>query len=63
MTPIHKKGWKEDPGSYRPVRIVSLISVLGKVMEQLIFNVITQHVQDSQVIRPSQHGLMKVLLS
>ncbi|GAB0192946.1 mitochondrial enolase superfamily member 1 [Grus japonensis] len=28
-------------------------------MEQIILSVITQHVQDNQVIRPSQHGFMK----
>ncbi|KAK4826944.1 hypothetical protein QYF61_012793 [Mycteria americana] len=28
-------------------------------MEQIILNAITQHVQDNQVIRPSQHGFMK----
>ncbi|GAB0179960.1 mitochondrial enolase superfamily member 1 [Grus japonensis] len=54
--PIHRKGWKEDLGDYRSV---SLTSVPGKVMEQFILSAITQHVQDNQVIRPSQHGFMK----
>ncbi|GAB0205669.1 mitochondrial enolase superfamily member 1 [Grus japonensis] len=56
VMPIHRKGWKEDPGNYRPV---SLTSVLGKVMEQIISSAITWHIQDNQVIRPSQHGFMK----
>jgi len=56
VTPIYKKGWEEDPGIYRPVR---LTLVLGKVMEQIIVSTITQHVPDNQVIRPSQHGFMK----
>ena len=53
MTPIYKKGRKDDPGNYRPV---SLTSVPGKLMEQLILSTITQHVWDNQGIRPSQHG-------
>ncbi|RMC03653.1 hypothetical protein DUI87_19830 [Hirundo rustica rustica] len=52
VTPIHKKGAKEDPGNYRPV---SLTSVPGKIMEQFILSVITQNLQDGQGLRPSQH--------
>ncbi|KAK4816568.1 hypothetical protein QYF61_017958 [Mycteria americana] len=51
-----KKGWKEDPGNYRPV---SLISVPGKMMERFILSVLSRHIQANQGIRPSQHGFMK----
>ena len=50
MTPIHKKGGKEDPGNYSPV---SPTSIPGKVMEQFILSAITQHLEDGQ------HGLRR----
>ncbi|KFV84217.1 hypothetical protein N308_04705, partial [Struthio camelus australis] len=47
VTPAFKKGEKEEPGNYRPV---SLTSIPGKVMEQLILEVITKHLEDKKVI-------------
>jgi len=56
VTPVFKKGKKEDPGNYRPV---SLTSTLGKVMEQLILEVINKQVEEKKVVRSSQHGFTK----
>ncbi|KAK4831739.1 hypothetical protein QYF61_018869 [Mycteria americana] len=56
VMPTYKNGWKEDPGSYRPV---SVASVLRNIMEQITLSAIMWHMWDNQVIRPSQHGFRK----
>ncbi|PKU40633.1 rna-directed dna polymerase from mobile element jockey-like [Limosa lapponica baueri] len=50
VTPVFKKGKKEDPGNYRPV---SLTSIPGKVMEQLILGAISEHMEERKAIRSS----------
>ncbi|GAB0176085.1 mitochondrial enolase superfamily member 1 [Grus japonensis] len=46
----------EYEGNYRPV---IPISIPGKVMEQLILDVISKHVEEKKVIRSGQHGFTK----
>lgn len=48
---MFKKGKKEYPGNYRPT---SLISISGKMMEQLILKIISRHINDKRVIRSRQ---------
>jgi len=56
VTAIFKKGKKEDPGNYR---LASLTSIPGKVMEQLILEVMIKQVEEKKVHRSSQHAFTK----
>lgn len=49
--PISKKGKKEDPGNYQPG---SLTSVPSEIMEQILMEDMSKHMEDRELIRDTK---------
>ena len=56
VSPIYKKGCRDQAGNYRPV---SLTSQISKVIESLLRDAIVEHLERNMLIRDSRHGFCK----
>jgi hypothetical protein len=56
VTPIFKKGNRQDPGNYRPI---SLTSLSCKILEHIIVSNIMTHLDNNDFLHKSQHGFRK----
>ena len=53
VVPIFKKGRRSEPGNYRPV---SLTIITGKLLERIVKDRITNHIESNNLLSNSQHG-------
>ena len=55
--PIFKKGNRNSPGNFRPV---SITSVSCKILESIIRDNMTQHLESNNLVSKEEHGFVKV---
>ena len=56
VTPVHKKKEKSDPANYRPI---SLLSVMSKLLEKVIAEQLTRHLDEHHLLSTNQYGFRK----
>lgn len=53
VSPIFKSGKKDDPGNYRPI---SVLPIMSKIFEKIIYNRLDQHLTSSNFLYKKQYG-------
>ncbi|KAK4319782.1 hypothetical protein Pmani_009300 [Petrolisthes manimaculis] len=53
VVPIHKRSSRSDPKNYRPI---SLLSVIGKVFEKVVADVVCHHLSNNYLLSDQQFG-------
>ena len=56
ITPIYKGGVRSEPVNYRPV---ALTNHLTKIFERVVKKAIVMHLEENDVMNPTQHGFRK----
>ena len=56
VTPIYKNGDKSDCSSYRPI---SILSIIVKVFEKLVYNQLITYIDENKILSDSQFGFRK----
>lgn len=57
VVPVHKKGSRSETANYRPI---SLLSVVGKVLECILARCLTSHLDSQHLLSARQFGFRKV---
>ena len=58
VTPVFKKGEKSDLNNYRPI---SVIPVVSKVFEKIVYDQLYQYLNDNQLISSCQSGFRSLV--
>ena len=58
VTPIYKKGTKDDVGNYRPI---SMLSTTSKIFESLMKNSLVYYLESKSILSPEQFGFRQGL--
>lgn len=56
VSPIFKKGDKEDPNNYRPIYVIQAVA---KILENIIFDQLSAYLQANKLLEDSQSGFRK----